>query len=139
VNTATEESEEGMSGFFYKWLNRLLNKTRIQDRTRISTPQSLVAIVGLIPHLVLPTLLQDIIDKADKWGNDGKSGRIDPFTEVYDVSCPPDVCQFVLFMLIPRMFSASFPHDRPNGYMPRPGKKWSRSQEDPGAVSDPPG
>jgi len=31
-------------------------------------------------------MLQDIIDKADKWGNGGKSGRIDPFIEVYDVS-----------------------------------------------------
>jgi len=35
---------------------------------------------------VLPSLLQDIIDRADKWGNHGKTGRIDPFTEVYDVS-----------------------------------------------------
>ena len=34
----------------------------------------------------LPTLLEDIIDSADKWGNDGKSGRIDPFTELYNVS-----------------------------------------------------
>ena len=83
-------------------------------------------------------MLQDIIDKADKWGNDGKSGRIDPFTEVYEVSRPRDVCQFVLLGLIPRTFSVSFRHDRPNGYMLRPGKKWSRSQEDPGAVSDPP-
>jgi len=23
---------------------------------------------------------------ADKWGDDGKSGRIDPFIEIYDVS-----------------------------------------------------
>jgi len=23
---------------------------------------------------------------ADKWGNDGQNGRIDPFTEIYDVS-----------------------------------------------------
>jgi len=37
----------------------------------------------LISLLVLPTLLQDIIDRADKWGNEGK---IDPFTEIYDVS-----------------------------------------------------
>ena len=39
-----------------------------------------------ISTLVLPTLLQDITDKADKWGNDGKDGRIDPFTEIYDVN-----------------------------------------------------
>ena len=31
---------------------------------------------------VLPTLLQDVIDTADKWN---KSGRIDPFTEIYNV------------------------------------------------------
>ena len=35
----------------------------------------------------LPMLLQDIIKKADTWGNDGKAGRIDPFVETYDVSC----------------------------------------------------
>ena len=76
-------------------------------------------IVGLIPYLVLPGLLQDVIDTADKWGNDGKSGRIDPFTELYDVSCPRDVHQSMLS----RMFSASFSHDRPHGCMPRPGKQ----------------
>ena len=84
---------------------------------RISTPQSLVTIVGLIPHLVLPTLLQDILDKADKWGGDGKSGRIDPFAEIYDVSRPRDVHRFVLSVLS-RMFSASFRYDRPDGCMP---------------------
>ena len=31
-------------------------------------------------------MLQDIIDRADKWGNGGETGRIDPFNEVYDVS-----------------------------------------------------
>ena len=35
---------------------------------------------------VLPTLLEDITNEADKWGNGGKDGRIDPFTEIYDVS-----------------------------------------------------
>jgi len=43
------------------------------------------SIVGLNSISVLPTLLQDIVDRADKWGNDGKNGRIDPFTEIYDV------------------------------------------------------
>ena len=42
--------------------------------------------VGLFSNLVLPTLLQDISKNADKWGNDGKNGRIDPFVEIYDVS-----------------------------------------------------
>ena len=41
---------------------------------------------GLVSTLVLPTLLQDITNNADKWGNDGKNGRIDPFTEIYDVN-----------------------------------------------------
>ena len=50
----------------------------------ISVPQPLASSLNSIP--VLPTLLEDIIDKADKWGNDGATGRIDPFTEVYDVS-----------------------------------------------------
>jgi len=40
----------------------------------------------LASRLDLPTLLQDIFNKADRWGNDGKSGRTDPFTDVYDVS-----------------------------------------------------
>ena len=30
--------------------------------------------------------MQDITGRSDRWGNDGKSGRIDPFNEVYDVS-----------------------------------------------------
>ena len=42
--------------------------------------------IGLVFTLVLPTLLQDITKNADKWGNDGKNGRIDPFTDIYDVS-----------------------------------------------------
>jgi hypothetical protein len=79
--------------------------------------QLLITIVGLVPYLVLPTLLQDIIDKTDKWGSDGKGGGIDPFTEIYD-----DTRQPVLLVLI-RMFSVSFSHDRPDTYMPRPGKK----------------
>ncbi|KAF9645080.1 cytochrome P450 [Thelephora ganbajun] len=63
VDMATEESEDGDRTLFNKVLNKLLNKARIQD--------------------VLPTLLQDIVDKADRWGNDGAAGRIDPFTEIY--------------------------------------------------------
>jgi len=30
-------------------------------------------------------MLQDIIDRADKWGDNGKIGKIDPFIEIYDV------------------------------------------------------
>jgi len=46
----------------------------------------MISNIGPVSFLVLPTLLQDISNKADKWGNDGKNGRIDPFTEIYDVS-----------------------------------------------------
>lgn len=46
----------------------------------------MISNIDLVSTLVLPTLLQDITEKADKWGNDGKTGRIDPFTEIYDVS-----------------------------------------------------
>jgi len=31
---------------------------------------------------------------ADKWGDNGKRGRINPFTEVYDVSFPCDIAFF---------------------------------------------
>ena len=46
----------------------------------------MISNIGLVSRLDLHTLLQDITNKAEKWGNGGKSGRIDPFTEVYDVS-----------------------------------------------------
>ena len=37
-------------------------------------------------RLVFPVLAQDITERADKWGDGGKNGRIDPFTEIYNVS-----------------------------------------------------
>jgi len=52
----------------------------------IFAPQPLILSGGLVSILVLPSLPQDIIARADKWGDDGETGRIDPFTEVYDVS-----------------------------------------------------
>ena len=48
--------------------------------------------VDLIPIPALPTLVQDIIGRAETWGNDGKSGKIDPFTEIYDVSLFLETC-----------------------------------------------
>ena len=48
--------------------------------------KSLLWGVNLIFIPVLPTLVQDIIVRADKWGADDKNGRIDPFTDIYDVS-----------------------------------------------------
>jgi len=49
----------------------------------IFVPQPLIPITDLISILVLPSLPQYITDRADKWG---ETGRIDPFTEVYEVS-----------------------------------------------------
>ena len=67
---------------------------------------------------VLPTLLQDITNKADKWGNDGKNGRIDPFTEIYDVS----FCSMNFLRSVPSFSSsARFPHDRPYEHLSRSG------------------
>ena len=51
----------------------------------ISVKKPMPSNVG-ISVSVLPTLLEDIINEADKWGNGGKDGRIDPFVEIYDVS-----------------------------------------------------
>ena len=48
--------------------------------------QVLTLSIGLISILVLPTLIQDIVCKADKWGSGGKTGKIDPFIDIYDVS-----------------------------------------------------
>ena len=52
----------------------------------IFVPQLLILGIVLISTLVLPMLLQDITDRADRWGDNGKVDRIDPFVEVYDVS-----------------------------------------------------
>ena len=49
----------------------------------ISLVKLLARTICFIPIPALPTLLQDMIHKADKWGNDGK---INPFTDVFDVS-----------------------------------------------------
>ena len=37
----------------------------------------------LVSVLVLPTLLQGIIEKTDKLRNGGEISRIDPFVEIY--------------------------------------------------------
>ena len=89
MNIATAVGGEGNITVFNKMLNKLLKMTRLQDSTCDFCPQLLISDVGLISISVLPSLLQDIIDRADKWGDHGKTGRIDPFTEVYDVSLSP--------------------------------------------------
>ena len=62
-----------------------MSRARLEDGEILVT-NPLVSDVGLIFVLALPTLLQDIVGKADQWGHRGESGRIDPFAEVYDVS-----------------------------------------------------
>ena len=52
----------------------------------ISFTRSSISSIGLTSALVLPTLLQDVIEKTDTWGNYGKTGKIDPYTEIHDVS-----------------------------------------------------
>lgn len=64
-------------------LNKVMNKARLQNGLFL---KPLVVTFELIPTPVFPTLLQDIFGKVEKWGVDGQSGRIDPFTEIRDVS-----------------------------------------------------
>ena len=77
--------------------------------------------IGLVSTLVLPTLLQDITKNADKWGNDGKNGRIDPFTDIYDVSFFAGL--FLGGSVLISCPSAHFCHDRPHGHLSRPCKE----------------
>ena len=85
MNTRSATDQEDTVTIFNKKLKKLTSKARLEDgETFVTDP--LVPGVGLISVLALPTLLQDIIGKADQWGHRGESGRIDPFTEVYDVS-----------------------------------------------------
>ena len=91
--------------------------------------QLLVLTIGLISISVLPSLLEDIIDRANKWGDHGKTGRIDPFTEVYDVSLYLETST-IFGSVLSFLLSARFRHDRPYDRMSRPSKERSRSQED---------
>jgi len=85
VDIATEESEEGNIILLNKKLNKILHKARIQDGTAIFCTASDFE-ADLISVLAFPTLVHDITSMAEKWGNDGKNGRINPFIEIYDVS-----------------------------------------------------
>ena len=80
-----DASDEGNVSFVNKRLNNLLNNTRIRDGTSYLCDKPMPSNVG-ISISVLPTLLEDITNEVDKWGNGGKNGRIAPFTEIYDVS-----------------------------------------------------
>lgn len=66
--------------------------------------------IGLIFIPVLPTLLQDVLCEAEKWGNDGKSGRIDPFVEIFDVRIPLEIHIFS-GLRAEFSFPARVPHD----------------------------
>lgn len=89
MHVTAEEGEERDTTLSNKNLIKVLSKVRIQDGacviSVIQPPPT--SSIGSISVPALPTLLQDIIRGADEWGNDGKTGRIDPFTEIYDVSC----------------------------------------------------
>ena len=86
---------------------------------------------------VLPTLLQDVIDRTNKWAGDGITGRIDPFTEVHDVSFPSET-GIVVELVLSFPLAARFPNDCPYYHMPRPGEERSRSQENQRAIHGPP-
>ena len=68
--------------------NKVLNNgTRVQDGT-CNTRYT----AGDLEHwshsaLVLRTLPQDFVEKADKWRRDSKTNEINPFIETYHVSC----------------------------------------------------
>ena len=111
MDTATEESEEENVTLFNKRLIKLFGKARIQNGIVISV-RYVISSTILIFVLVLPTLLQDIIDGADNWGDEGK---IDPFTEIYDVSLLGNA-HFGGLVLTFRL-SARFRHDRPYGHL----------------------
>ena len=119
MDIATEESDLNL---FNRKLNKLLNKARIQDGTWLLCykPNHMISNTSLVSALVFPTLLQDITNKADKWGNDGKSGRIDPFTQIYDVSFLQRDFSGLVLSLCP---SARLRHDRPYGHLSRPDKE----------------
>ena len=93
--------------------------------------KSPVSNVDPISAPVLPTLLQDIIHTVDRWG------RIDPFTEIYNV------CLFHRRTFYPDSelnfpFLARFPPDVPFGHVPRSNKERSRPRADQRTVLDPP-
>jgi hypothetical protein len=81
-------------------VRRLHNKLSVSKTDLISSP-------------VLPTLMQDIIDKANKWGNEGKSGRIDPFVEVHHVNFFP----IPNFSQVNLLSLARLHHDRTSGHV----------------------
>jgi hypothetical protein len=115
VTVATEEPEEGNYGPFNKRLGKLLHKSRVETSMFFFDLPELT--IGLISVSVVPTLLQDIIGVADKWGNNGKSGRIDPFVEIYEVCVFLRESTLSIPYQISLPFPARLPHDRSYGLM----------------------
>ena len=109
-----EESPEVTRARYKTRLAKNLHRTRLPDGTWLRCyNKCMIPNIGLVPGLALPTLLQDIFNKADKWGNDGENGRIDPFIEIYHVSF---LCGMIFFFGIGAEFlpfSARFHHDYP--------------------------
>jgi len=125
VDVIAEGVEEENRTLRNKRLNMLLNKARIQDST-CDTCSTTGDDIKYWSHCiqVLPALLQDITDQADKWGNDDRAGRIDPFTEVFDVSLFHRMSFFFFLRLMPSSSSsAGLRHDRPGYCLLRPGKE----------------
>ena len=60
----------------------------------------------------------------EEWGDDGRTGRIDPFTEVYDVSLFFKT-NVILGLALSILLSAGVRHDRPHDRMSRPSEKRS--------------
>ena len=71
---------------------------------------------------VLPTLLEDISNEANKWGNGGKDRRIDPVTDIFDVSSFRHSFSEIGAEFVPR--PARLHHDRPYEHLPRPHQEW---------------
>ncbi|KII87907.1 hypothetical protein PLICRDRAFT_42425 [Plicaturopsis crispa FD-325 SS-3] len=64
VHSAVDDDATQLN-LFKKRLHELLHKDRLND--------------------VLPTLFDDMNERMQEWGHDGKSGRINPFKDVYDL------------------------------------------------------
>ena len=86
MGIGTEEIEDVDVAQGIKRLNRVMSRARVQEG--MSDPCCAPDDLEYRSHLTLalPKLVQDITDKVAKWGKDGKTGRINPFTDIYDVS-----------------------------------------------------
>ena len=86
MDIGTEEIGDTNAAQGMKRLNRVMSRARVQDG--MYDPCYATDDLEYRSHitLALPKLVQDITDKVAKWGKDGKTGRINPFTDIYHVS-----------------------------------------------------